>query len=540
MSYTAIKTTWNAFAKEETKRFFPLKSVIKNVNKAVLEAYKLSNLHVLKCLQQQKDYTINQDFYYNCLAAVSELKLRKNTIPKDVELCDTLRLYNAQKPTGYEPAVKDYMGGLFNNAAQQMFTMAKNYFVYTFHKRLYKYLKHKYILWTGLDIKLFIQDVYNINYKGTNPEVWKIKELLGYEPPYGQNVVPAFYKFLKFGEATKCKLFTLLPNRKTFTIGYVKIDSTCLHDILISSKIMKRDTSFISKKRDYWTTFFNVEKFETSTKTFAHEILTDGKAVSIILKSASSNVSMEPTLLPHYDTIWGLDPGRTHVFTATNNHGDVCNVSTSEYYFDSKITEKNKKYSRWYKNDERVTTTFKTLPSLKTTKIEQFLNYLNIFFKEVDYLLEFHFKKGFRDVKFKTYVFAKKKLHKMCQKLVQGQTLIGFGDWSNQDSPVLRKPKGPVKEFKNCLKRYATIIDIDEFKTSQTCCCCQSKLNKTKVYTVLRCSNTSCERNLVNRDRNAANNILCLTNCKVNQEVRPLCFMRKADAIQRNGIGTGV
>lgn len=300
---------------------------------------------------------------------------------------------------------------------------------------------------------------------------------------------------------------------------------------------MERDKDFMSKKRMYWTKLFNVENFETNKKTFAYEILTDGKAVSIVLRTTTS---MKTDTINNYDVVWGLDPGRTNVFTAINNYGDVQKVSTSEYYFESKFTEKNRKYSMWYKNNNRVINAFRSLPSLKTTSINQYLDYLELFFKDVDYLLDFHFKKGFRDLKFTTYVCSKKKLHKMCKSLVRNNdsTIIGFGDWSNQDSPVLKKPKGPVKAFKECLKRYATVVDIDEYKTSKTCCCCHEEVVKTKVYTVLRCGNTLCKRNLINRDRNAASNILCLVVNQIEGKPKPTCFMRNATAITMNRRGT--
>ena len=530
MSYTAIKTTWNSFAKQDTKRAFPLQSVVKNVNKAVLEAYKLSNLHVLRCIRDNLQFTINQEFYYSCLTAVSKQMLRKDQGIKDVDLQVTLSLYNSRKPNSYVPPTKDYTGGLFNNAAQQMITMTKNYFVYTFYKRLFRYLKRKYILWSYQDIHLFIKNVYDLEYSGYDAEVWKIKDLLGYEKPFTQNVIPVLCRILKFSERTHQRLFSLLPNRKTFTVCYVKFDSTCLHDILISAKIMKRDKNFIANKRTYWTKFFNIQDFETRNRSFAYEILTDGKAVSVILKKSSSGSSVCREPDTDYDLVWGLDPGRSQVFTAMSNHGELQTLSTKEFYTESNYVKKNKKYAYWYKKDTRVSTTFKSLPSLKTTNISKYLEYLDIFFAEVDYLLDFHFRKPFRDVKFTTYIQSQKKLQKMCKQLVQDKenVLVGFGDWSNQDSPVLKLEKGPVKKFKECLKRYATVIDIDEFKTSKTCNCCHEELAKTNVYTVLRCSNTFCRRNLLNRDRNAAQNILCLTQHVLNNIPRPTCFTRSS------------
>jgi len=91
------------------------------------------------------------------------------------------------------------------------------------------------------------------------------------------------------------------------------------------------------------------------------------------------------------------------------------------------------------------------------------------------------------------------------------KTLIGFGDWSARDAGIKGHPKGPVLKFKRALTRVCTVVDIDEFRTSQLHSECHSRmknmisekwtqwkrdpapvLRKVKIHSVLHCTNSDC------------------------------------------------
>uniref|UniRef100_K3X646 Uncharacterized protein n=1 Tax=Globisporangium ultimum (strain ATCC 200006 / CBS 805.95 / DAOM BR144) TaxID=431595 RepID=K3X646_GLOUD len=96
-----------------------------------------------------------------------------------------------------------------------------------------------------------------------------------------------------------------------------------------------------------WREIFNIERFETASRKFASEILTDGKSVSVVLrkpKRKSTQCNINPA---DYDVVWGLDPSRRNLFVATNQFGDKVSCSRREYYFDTHINESNQIIRHW-------------------------------------------------------------------------------------------------------------------------------------------------------------------------------------------------
>jgi len=114
-------------------------------------------------------------------------------------------------------------------------------------------------------------------------------------------------------------------------------------------------------------------------------------------------------------------------------------------------------------------------------------------------------------LKFKRYVFAKKVLRAICQTLTREaghKTLVGFGDWSNQDSAgiIKKSPAGPVKRLENELRRHCRVVSVDEHLTSKLHSCCHHRMKQmhqkrmcrdgvmrsVKVHSVLHCDNNGC------------------------------------------------
>lgn len=113
------------------------------------------------------------------------------------------------------------------------------------------------------------------------------------------------------------------------------------------------------------------------------------------------------------------------------------------------------------------------------------------------------------------------------------QVCIAFGDWSCQDG-LRGNRRAPVKALKKALERRATVLPMDEFRTSKLCSDCNEILDKAVLLTkvkdrdtheikvvlkknrnVFHCANSRCRANFWNRDVNAARNILDLLRCKL-------------------------
>jgi len=101
------------------------------------------------------------------------------------------------------------------------------------------------------------------------------------------------------------------------------------------------------------------------------------------------------------------------------------------------------------------------------------------------------------------------------------QVCIAYGNLSNQ-AGIKGHPSAPVKGFARALQKRATVVPMDEYKTSKLCSLCHHTLEKVclvainddgafelrKNRNVLRCANSACRANFWNRDVNAARNIL--------------------------------
>jgi transposase len=144
-------------------------------------------------------------------------------------------------------------------------------------------------------------------------------------------------------------------------------------------------------------------------------------------------------------------------------------------------------------------------------------------------------------------------MHTLCKRLVpEGKkTLIGFGDWSQQDGVSHKKPKAPVKKFRKELRHHATVVRIDEYRTSKTCSGCEHEENVFHVkhwqtkwdwkieakryglfpsHEVVRCKNCA---KCWQRDVNASRNMYRLLNCLIEGEERPLAMNRVEQAAKK-------
>lgn len=96
-------------------------------------------------------------------------------------------------------------------------------------------------------------------------------------------------------------------------------------------------------------------------------------------------------------------------------------------------------------------------------------------------------------------------------------------------------------KLRELIHRKFDVLSVNEFYTSQTCCKCNGKLEAIKdshnkpIYRLLYCPNCSATKKqgivFVNRDKNAAMNILNLTHCWLHNQRRPLEFQNPASQL---------
>lgn len=119
---------------------FPTERILRNVNKATYEAYKLANLHIIRMLSLNEMPILDKTFFYNCLSSVSYNFVTRNHKTKNNNLIDSLYIYDSYKPAGYRQADSSLPKTYFDDVADQMYTACNNNFSANFYNHLRKYI----------------------------------------------------------------------------------------------------------------------------------------------------------------------------------------------------------------------------------------------------------------------------------------------------------------------------------------------------------------------------------------------------------------
>ncbi|KAK1930498.1 hypothetical protein P3T76_014169 [Phytophthora citrophthora] len=451
--------------------------------------------------------------------------------------------------------------------------MTKNALSMNFYRRFHKFLKRTYMI-DGRKVYTLLQAI--LSHEPYIPQgtlfdaivqEWREKiprKANGKLVDDAHRLVPLTYTFLNdieernlYGgqvidegeQYREIRVFSILPTKKGFECSHMKMCQLGLWGLLKRAgyTIPKPGYGWEEVRDQYWRKLFNVNKFETANRKFAGEIVTDGKAVSIIMRKPKREAGSAKTYSEHdFDVMWGLDPGRRDMFVATNQWEDTVSCSSKEFYEEARYTKTKQKIRGWQDCNPRVLEAIRNMPTKKTASLEKLKVYIAFMTQRMNLLLSFSQLKPFRRLRLRSFFFMKKKLRQLCEQLVPRgkRVVIGFGDWSNQDvgGIIKKSPAGPVKVFERELARYCTVIPIAEYRTSKVHFDCEQELKiqcsqrlcrdgeirTQKVHSVLHCLNNGCHGMTVNRDVNASRNMLRLLQCKLRDEDRPVAYTRQA------------
>ena len=601
VSITVVKTCLKSFVKEKII-LEPLEFILYDTNKIILEAYNIASYHAVRLLSIDLCFTPNQSFFYNCLSSVGN----DNKKITDPLLQESVIMYKKLRPSNYVIPDSSYItSGILQNTSLEMETNTNNFFSMRFLPFFRKYLKHKYTCseinckkeYDGKKAYNILSSILDNDYKPNessedNNIIMKYKNMLNdlfkkhkinniYSPLI---VLPMLFHILKYNESIheKCKnepfcdknvrLFSLLPNKKGFTCSHIKICNTGLCSLLKrvekyykegtdehkKVKVLLEDLklvkfklkTFKGREDETFKTLFHVEKFSKKHKGKFLMFSTDGKAVSITFEKPKKVINPTELNINMYDRVLGLDPGRTSVFVAAekiNDNYKFHEYKSRQYYHNAKFNENGKLIKKWVKKNNEVSSIILTKLTNKTSDIKKLEEYNKQILTTADTLLQFYGSFRIRNCRMKNYIYSQKELRKMCKLIVPNKnkkTLIGFGDWSNNG--VIKKiQSGPVLKFKNMLKQYCKVVEIDEYKTSKVhhgCKCCtlehqhsvikkkDGSISTQKIHSVLFCTNKSCNGITMNRDKNASKNILEIL---VTKE-RPECYRRSNTIISEH------
>ena len=366
------------------------------------------------------------------------------------------------------------------------------------------------------------------------------------------------------------KTFTILPTKGDFILGHATISRSTLRDILqmlpLASRANIMETllpSFPDEQslqhrlllgalhkpranfspemfRDapltdaVWFLLFDVQRHQTATRKFNFEISTNGYEISLqFQKPKPPNArpeDREPDFDPFpqnrvFDRVLGLDPGKTYLATTFGGelvHGQsrTVQVSTREYYHLAKMNRRVKWEKGIRESSPEYTQVISNMPSLKTQDLAAFEAGTRYVLLHCDYLLGFGRDKPFRKWRFTIFIESTKALTEIAKRIVGPRTLangqparvlVGYGDWSQPDGfKGLRK--APNKRFRKELRKHATVVSVDEHRTSKVCSGCQSStaMRPARFELIKPCrKNARCNPNVIDA--------LC-RKCKFNAE----------------------
>ena len=514
-SFKAVKMTLNTICSNDLlkKR---INEFVLNANKIMFESYSLANLHIIKLINQNKQIPVlNQDFFQHCSQIVSFQYKRKNNIPNDLELHETFNLYNSFRPNGFQPGFRDNFGAIINYISKDMYISTLNHLVLNFYNRLRKYIITKYDL-TGEQTYKIIKEIYSDEkYVGCNIIIQKWKDKLNNIPPTALNVkknpsfiIYAYNQILNYfnkhnsdPKNKEIRVFSLLPNKNSFTMSNITIDKTVLKDIIMSfekneivydevitriynqkSDDKKKDT--INDSKLHWKQLFQIKNI----KLFSGMIKTDGNSVSILYEkerkikqkksknlkgvsiSEDKDYDVSNLNLNDFESISAYDPGFRNMCVGTNSYekqkNDIIECSSRNYYHDCKINTANQKKKIIYKRNTFVTDFFKGMPSRKTNNMNSYIKYITYSLIGLTKCLKFHLEKPFRKLKFTTYIYKQKTMNELCKKITgknnisdPKKVLVGFGNWSSQKDSIIRgHRRGQVVALKRELNLISSLI----------------------------------------------------------------------------------
>ncbi|RLN53958.1 hypothetical protein BBJ29_008355 [Phytophthora kernoviae] len=182
------------------------------------------------------------------------------------------------------------------------------------------------------------------------------------------------------------------------------------------------------------------------------------------------------------------------------------------------------------------------------SRFEKYLERLEYFWRHVKFLMQFYADRPFLKWKFFQKRMARVAVDEIARRIVptvSRQTYVAYGDWSRRKGIKGHAPS-PVKGLKEALRKRATVVSMDEFKTRKPCSQCHQTLSKVrysmdtklskrkkcngvmlarnraevefeekKCHAVMRCDHDDCGARCWDRDVNAAINMLELLKSEV-------------------------
>ena len=381
---------------------------------------------------------------------------------------------------------------------------------------------------------------------------------------YGTEVSSKWWKYLPWMrhlqreiEAHGGKMFSLLP-LSSYDVKHVRITNTTLHGILrrlheshpMAIPSFSSDPKpFIADSDYWWDKYFHLNKVQRGRHTFEKSFVSDGYGVSVTRSVPKTVIEGGDSCVEEDDVqidiagrrIITVDPGARDLVTCMSYDEDGRQItwrySNAEYCHKIGALRAQKK-RRWWRKQAGLEEALLTLPSMKTSSLDQLVGHIVCLYEVLDRVLELNSRRRVREQRFRQYGMKQKAMHDICERIVSGggfaeddrPTTIAYG---NATFTTRGRFPGPVKAVRRHLQRRGEDLHlVDEDYTSKLCSDCHEALepmrdgNGRAIHAVRRCTNSDCERMVWHRDVNACLNILYVFLYQITHGERPYQFTR--------------
>ncbi|KAG7395355.1 hypothetical protein PHYBOEH_003917 [Phytophthora boehmeriae] len=161
----------------------------------------------------------------------------------------------------------------------------------------------------------------------------------------------------------------------------------------------------------------------------------------------------------------------------------IMEISTREYRHMARMNQSR----RWLENLKMRKPWYRAviqeMPSFKTASFKLYLARLDYFWMHLRFLLAFCAESSFLKHRFLQDRMKMKAIDTLAKRVVpiaSPQVCTAYGDWSKRDG-IKGHPSGPVKGFVKALKKRATVLPMDEFRTSKLCSSCHHCLKEARL-----------------------------------------------------------
>ena len=213
----------------------------------------------------------------------------------------------------------------------------------------------------------------------------------------------------------------------------------------------------------------------------------------------------------------------------------ISNATFNNWRGTKRLRDKQRKRQRRYGLND-----MKKAPTGKVVQLNDWYAYMKSLHHWLQASLPYFQSKTTRRLRLQTYAREYKALDRCCRQIVENDSphqnneypVIAFGH--NESTTGFGYASAPCQGLKKRLQRYAGVVDVDEYGTSQCCCHCHQRLKdarfsgkkSTEFKVCPNCLNSIHKTLYIHRDINAANNIGRIFFHLWNHNTHPPTFQR--------------